>query len=295
MASDLKKTNDENTYLNDPESGAEMLRLLDQDRTLTRCMGGLVAEQSGVESLHDVLDIACGPGGWVQELAFAYPHLEVTGIDISQAMIEYARMQARTQHLENAHFVVMDATKPLDLPGGSFDLVNARTIAGFMRTSVWPALVQECVRILRPGGILRLTETDLWGKTNSPAFEQLHGLVMRAASLNGHSFDPSGQTIGITPMLERLLTRAGLKDIGTRAHAINYSMGAVAHQAMYQNSRVFYKLVQPFLLKTRSAFPEAGIPGQEELDRLYERALLEMLEDDFVAIFYLLTAWGVKP
>jgi ubiquinone/menaquinone biosynthesis C-methylase UbiE len=295
MASDLKNTNDGNTYLNDPESGAEMLRLLDQDRTLTRCMGGLFAEQSGVEGLHDVLDIACGPGGWVQELAFSYPQIEVTGIDISKAMIEYAQMQARTQHLDNAHFFVMDATKPLDFPDGSFDLVNARTIAGFMRTSDWPALVQEGVRILRPGGILRLTDTDLWGKTNSPAFEQLYGLVARAVFLNGHSFDPSGQTNGITPMLERLLTRAGFKSIGARAHAINFSTGAVAHQAMYQNARVFFKLVQPFLLKTRSAFPEAGIPGQEELDRLYERALLEMMEDDFVAIFYLLTAWGVKP
>src|SRR5258707_6920970 len=266
MASNVKNTNDENTYVNDPESGAEMLRLLDQDRTLTRCMGGLLAEQSGVEGLQDVLDIACGPGGWVQELAFAYPHIEVTGLDISKAMIEYAQMQARTQHLDNAHFFVMDATKPLDFPGGSFDLGNARTIAGFMRTSDWPALVQDCVRILRPGGILRLTDTDLWRKTNSPAVEQLFGLVARAAFLNGLSFDPSGQTFGITPMLERLLTQAGLKDIGARAHAINFSTGAVAHQAMYQNGRVFLKLVQPFLLKTRNTFPQAGIPREKGQD-----------------------------
>src|SRR5258708_15924982 len=138
MASNVKNTNDENTYVNDPESGAEMLRLLDQDRTLTRCMGGLLAEQSGVEGLQDVLDIACGPGGWVQELAFAYPHIEVTGLDISKAMIEYAQMQARTQHLDNAHFFVMDATKPLDFPGGSFKLRHARTMDLFHPPSTPP-------------------------------------------------------------------------------------------------------------------------------------------------------------
>src|SRR5260221_553382 len=155
--------------------------------------------------------------------------------------------------------------------------------------------MEEGVLILPPGRGRRLPELSPWGKTNSTAYEQFYSLLMRATSLTGHSFDPSGRTIGITPMLERLLTQAELKDIGTRAHAINFSMGAVAHQAMYQNFRVFFKLVQPFMLKTRNTFPQAGIPGQEELDRLYERTLLEAMEDDFVAIFYLLTAWGVKP
>ena len=287
----------ENTYVNDPESGAEMARLLDQDHTLTTCMGGLLPEQSPttLDALRDVLDIACGPGGWVQEVAFALPHVEVTGIDISRAMIEYASMQARIQHLGNAHFEVMDATRPLAFPDGVFDLVNARTIAGFMLASAWPTLVQECVRLLRPGGILRLTETDSWGKSNSPSFERLMDTTFQATHLTGHGFDPSGHTFGITPMLERLLMGAGLQGIGSKAHAINFSTGAAAHQAMYQNFRVFFKLVEPFVLKARHAFPEAGLPDQEELGRLYEQMLLEMIEDDFVGIFYLLTAWGVKP
>lgn len=290
-------TRTKNTYLNDPESGAEMARLLDQDHTLTTCMGGLLPEQSTttLETLRDVLDIACGPGGWVQEVAFAHPHIEVTGIDISHAMIEHAGMQANIQHLENAHFEVMDATGPLAFPDGAFDLVNARTIAGFMLTSAWPTLVQECIRLLRPGGILRLTETDIWGISNKPAFVTLMTHSYRAIWLGGHSFDPSGHTFGVTPMLERLLAGAGLQNIRSRAHAINFSSGALAHQAMYQNFRVFFKLVEPFVLKAHRAFPEAGLPDQEELDHLYEQMLLEMIEDDFVGIFYLLTVWGVKP
>lgn len=294
MALDSRNPNG-NTYLNDPESGAEMARLLDQDRTLTACMGGLWPELNDIEGIHDVLDIACGPGGWVQEVAFAYPDIEVTGIDISKAMIEYAHMQAHIQHLENAHFEVMDATQPLDFRSDSFDLVNARTISGFMRTSTWPTLIQECVRILRPAGILRLTETDTWGTSNAPAFSTLVDLTYKAAWLTGHSFDASGRTFGTTPMLERFLARAGLQNIRSRAHAINFSAGATAHQAMYQNFRVFFKLIQPFLLKARSAFPDAGFPDQQELDRLYEQMLLEMIGDDFVGLFYLLTVWGIKP
>jgi ubiquinone/menaquinone biosynthesis C-methylase UbiE len=284
-----------NTYLNDPESGGEMARLLDQDRTLTAAMGGLLPERDDIEQMRDVLDVACGPGGWVQELAFSYPHLEVTGIDISKAMIEYAQMQSRTRHLENATFVIMDATMPLDFMDNSFDLVNARTIAGFMKKRAWPDVIGECVRVLRPGGVLRMTETDLWGTTNSPAFSTLLDLSYQAIWLDEHSFDASRHSFGITSLLERFQREAGLEDIDHRAHAVNFSSGAPAYQAMYNNFQVFFKLIQPFMLRIRDTFADSGIPPQEELDRLYMQMLQEMIEPDFAGIFYLLTVWGRRP
>jgi len=198
-----------NTYLNDPESGGEMARLLDQDRTLTAAMGGLLPERDDIEHMHDVLDVACGPGGWVQELAFSYPHLDVIGIDISKAMIEYAQMQARTRHLQNATFAVMNATLPLDFMDNSFDLVNVRTIAGFMKKWAWPNLIRECVRVLRPGGVLRMTETDNWGTTNSPAFSTLMDLSYLAIWLDEHSFDAGRHSFGITPAVGAIPARSG--------------------------------------------------------------------------------------
>lgn len=284
-----------NTYLNDPESGAEMARLLDQDHMLNEAMGGLLPELDNLDGIHNVLDVACGPGGWVQELAFAYPDIEVTGFDISQAMIAFARQQAQVQRLDNAHFLVMDATRPLDFADNSFDLVNVRTIAGFMHTSTWPSLMKECVRILRPKGILRMTETDTWGVSNKAAFQQLMTFSYRAAALTDHCFDPSGQTFGITGMLERFFEQAGCQDIHSRATAINFSAGAKMHQAMLENLRVFFKLIQPLQLRVRSQFPDAGIPDQQELDYLYNLMLAEMLDEEFAAIFYLLTVWGQKP
>ena len=81
----------ENTYILDAESGTEMARLMKQDRLLTQGMGGLFPERDDVSSMHAILDIACGPGGWVLDVAYAYPKIEVVGIDISNTMIEYAR------------------------------------------------------------------------------------------------------------------------------------------------------------------------------------------------------------
>jgi len=44
-----------------------------------------------------------------------------------------------------------------------------------MQIGEWPALVQECLRITRPGGILLLTECER-GISTSPALEELTAL-----------------------------------------------------------------------------------------------------------------------
>jgi ubiquinone/menaquinone biosynthesis C-methylase UbiE len=119
--------------------------------------------------MHNILDIACGPGGWVLDLAFEYPKTKVVGIDISSTMVEYARVQAWTQGLENASFTVLNALQPLAFPDHPFDLVNARSLVGFMPDKAWPVLLQECTRVTRPGGVIRMTEFDEPGTTNSAA------------------------------------------------------------------------------------------------------------------------------
>ena len=278
---------DKNTYFIDAENAAEMARLTVQDRLTTKAMGGLFPEQADLSSIRAILDIACGPGGWTIDVAEAYPEKRLTGIDISRLMIEYAKAQTRAKGLTNVSFQVMDALKPLEFADTAFDLVNARFIFSFMPATVWPKLLQECARILRPGGIIRLTESE-WYFTNSPAYEQLHGMVARAMYLTGLSFSPDGRNVGITPMLARLLRNAGFTGIGERAHVINLSAGTEAHQGLYRNLLAFLKLIQPFLIKT-------GVTTQAEANSLYYRAMDELMADEFCAISFLLTAWGTRP
>src|SRR5690348_6391598 len=158
MPGSPSSSSNENAYVIDVESASELARLLHQDHLVTKSMGGLLVEQSDTSNIHDVLDIASGPGGWALELADRNPQINVVGIDISQSMIEYARALAKAQKLKNIEFFVMDVLKPLDFPAASFDLVNARFLQGFMPSSAWPVLIQECLRVCRPGGIIRLTE-----------------------------------------------------------------------------------------------------------------------------------------
>jgi SAM-dependent methyltransferase len=288
MATPADSTKNENTYFIDTESAAEMARLLNQDRIITKAMGGLLSEQSPetIAHLKRILDVGCGPGGWVQEMAFAYPDKEVVGIDISQQMIGYARAQAKVQGLDNAQFLVMDATQPLDFPSGSFDLVNARTLA-FLPSPVWPKLMREYFRLLRPGGIIRLTESE-WGFTNSPAYERLMGWFCHSMKLAGQSFSPDGRLSGITPMLGGFLRDVGCVNIQQVASVVDFSFGAEAYESEFHNKRILFKLIQPFLHKWE------GI-SLEELDRIHEQMLIEMRLESFRAIQFMLTAYGEKP
>lgn len=277
----------ESTYIIDAENAAEMARLIKQDRLITKAMGGLLPERSDVASMHDILDIACGPGGWVLGVAQAYPELQVTGIDISSLMIEFALAQVLTQGLHNATFRVMNALKPLAFPDSSFDLVNARSIFAFVPVQAWSALLQECLRITRPGGVIRLTEPE-WYITNSSATEGLNAVFIQALKAAGQSFSADGRHIGITPVLSRLLQNAGCINIQQVPHVLDISAGAELHVSTYENYMVGFKLMQPFLIKM-------GVTTQEEVDALYLRTLADMQADDFCGIMFFLTVCGEKP
>lgn len=98
------KDRTDNPYFIDPESASETARLIEQDQLFNEHMGGLFPPGLDLSLVNRVLDIGCGPGGWALEVVFAYPDMDVVGIDASQAMINYARTRASFQiERQNTH------------------------------------------------------------------------------------------------------------------------------------------------------------------------------------------------
>jgi ubiquinone/menaquinone biosynthesis C-methylase UbiE len=213
--------------------------------------------------------------------------MEVVGIDISRRMIEYASTMARVRRLSNLTFRVMDVLRPLDFPDHSFDLVNARLIFGFTPHAAWPALVQEGMRITRPGGIIRLTEGES-DMTTSLATQRLTGMVTRALQLAGRSFSPDGRHFGIIPMLGRFLREAGCRSIQRRAYALDWSAGTQAHESTRFDLQFLLKLLEPFLIKMQ-------VISAEEFEPLYQLAFEEMQSEHFCAVTFFLSVWGERP
>ncbi len=276
-----------NSYVIDPEHTAEMVRLLDQDRMMTTNMGWWFPDHVEPEALHTVLDLACGPGGWVQEVAFAYPALDVTGVDISQRMIAYARMQAQVQHLVNAHFQVRDIKDGLAFTDATFDYINARFLVGLMYPSDWVPLLRECWRICRPGGQLCLTDCDRLGITNSPAFERMQDLFEQASTRTGRTLVPGIERFSLTPMLGAFFREAGWTQVGLQSHILDYSADTEMHASNYRNFVSSMKLTQPFVVNV-------GVTTDSEWEQLYTQMQLEMMAPTFRGLWYYLSVFGQK-
>ncbi len=263
----------------------EYSRLQVQDQMLTASMGGVLAEQSTI--FQSVLDVGCGSGNWLIEVAKAYPTISLLrGIDISNKMIEYAQSQAKVQQVsDRVEFCVMDVLRFLEFPDGYFDLVNLRLGTSYLRTWDWPKVLQEFQRVSRSGGVIRITECDVKIESNSPAHTRLNQLFVEAIGKSGHLFHEKSD--GVVHELVLLMKRYGLQDVQTRAHVLNYRAGTSEGQHYAEDLRLLFKTIVPFLQKW-TQFPE-------DYDAIYQQALHEVQQPGFVATWRLFTVWGNMP
>ncbi len=273
-------------FVQDRSNEDELSRLRIQDHTLTVSMGGVLPELRDPGLFRRVIDVGCGSGTWVIDAARTYPNMSLAGIDISARMIEYARSQAAEQGVaDRVEFRVMDALRMLEFQNNFFDLANLRLSASFMRKWDWPKMLSELQRITRPGGTIRITESDIVHQSNSSAVTQLYEMFQCALAQAGHLFEPS--TTGITAHLVPLLTQHGIQDVQTKVYSLEYQAGTSQGQEYSENLRYFFRTIRPFLQKWGCL--------SENYNTIYQQALDEMQQADFHSIWTLLTAWGTSP
>jgi ubiquinone/menaquinone biosynthesis C-methylase UbiE len=132
---------------------------------------------AGVQPGDRVLDIGCGPGYFARMLAEAVgPQGSVVGIDAAPEMIEYASRKAR--RLANCQFET-GAAETLAFPDSSFDVVGSSLMMHHIPAELRLQAAREMRRVLRPGGILLLSDFSIPEK----------GGWRLIASISGHDAD----------------------------------------------------------------------------------------------------------
>ena len=99
-----------------------------------------------------ILDVGCGTGYLLRQLAARCPQAELAGIDPAPAMIEAARAATADGRLQ----LVAGTAEDLPWPAGTFDLVVSTT--SFDHWADQRAGLAQCARVLAPGGWLVLTD-----------------------------------------------------------------------------------------------------------------------------------------
>jgi ubiquinone/menaquinone biosynthesis C-methylase UbiE len=273
-------------YIMNPENTAEMARLTKLAEHLTGGIG-LLPSAIDLSSCTEILDVGCGPGEWVLEIARRFPMSQVRGVDISALMIAYAQFCAQAEGRSNVQFLQADARQHLPFADATFDMVHVRLASAWLSKTTWPTIIQEYFRVVKAEGLVCCTEFENLGITNSAALTHYNTICMQALRQTNQCFSPAGDHSGVTVMLPPFLQEAGFQHIQVEAHAVPYSFGAVGHHTMVENLTSGLKLVQPFLLNQ-------GVATQAELDVLYEQTVKDMHLESFRAMVYYLRVWGKK-
>src|SRR5260370_37105712 len=127
-------------FVKDRSNQEELEGLQIQDHLYTAGMGGVLPEQPDPTAFQRVLDVGCGTGGWLIELAQTTPTCtRLAGVDVSFTFVEYARAQAEAAQVsDRVEFPVMDALFMLEVTTATFDLVNHLPALSWLPTSGWP-------------------------------------------------------------------------------------------------------------------------------------------------------------
>lgn len=264
-------------------SAEELNRLRVQDALITASIGSVLPEQSNPNAFRRVLDVGCGPGGWLMALAKASPASDVLiGVDANRTFITAARAQAEAEQVSNqVEFHVMDALRMLEYPNDFFDLVTHRFGMSWVRSWEWRKLLQEYRRVTRRDGIVRCVEAEL-ATGNSPAFTALRSLAQTAFHCAGYLFHPERSSL--IPDLPPLFCACGLSDIQTHLLTLEYRANTLEGTQFAEDMRLAFRAIKPFLQK--------WLRVPDNYDELCREAMSEMSHPGFVATLPLFTVWG---
>lgn len=139
-------------YLNSPVGGQNDV----QSRALTHFLRFL---NPGAR----ILDLGCGPGLGAELVLKSHSLIRVTGIDLSKAMIEYARKKVPA-----GTFHCLDIRK-IRFPNDAFDAVIAASVIIHLNPEELVELIHKITAALKPDGLLFL---NFWSGDYS-GFKQL--------------------------------------------------------------------------------------------------------------------------
>ncbi len=163
-----------------------------------------------------ILDVGCGTGRWAMELAQEFPQANVVGTDLVSTE-HFTTGYGLERQPENYTFVPGNVLERLPFADNSFDFVHQRLLITAIPVERWPSVVQELVRVTRPGGWIELAECGVPQDAPGQPYPALWDTWIALCHTRGVDFT-LGHRIG------SFLEQAGLRRV--QQHEVLFPMGA---------------------------------------------------------------------
>jgi len=223
-----------------------------------------------------VLDVGCGPGVILREIAELDPTIRATGVEISPDRVRMAvDKHADTSRIS---FTAGDA-HAMQFPSNSFDFVYSRMLFQYLPDK--QGALAEVVRVCRPGGTVLLQDLDgqlLWHYPESPGVQRAVETVVKALGKTG--FDPF-----VGRKLYRLAQLAGLENLKVDVECYHLIAGEIRPHILEQ-----------WKLKLDIAFAQiAQVLGQQGARKQIDCFLEYLQRPDTLTYSTVFTVVGEKP
>lgn len=226
-----------------------LLYAMDQDHGWAQGMRAithaLLAQCSLIQG--PLLELGCGSGTFLQELADRHPDQTCIGLDRNGVALTYANRRAATSQLTQADL------QQLPFADNYFALIVALDVFDQRFVQLAEAL-QESWRILQPGGalLLRISAHPWLHSTHDAAFNTGRRYARQevVAAINASAFDLERVTFANTLLsppviLQRLLERGRVLPFASN-HDISPAVNQLVAQALYAEARLLSHINLPF-------------------------------------------------
>lgn len=169
-----------------------------------------------LDQVADILDVGCGSGRWAMEMAALFPDARVVGLDLVPPPDDTGTLgQGLDARPSNYVFMAGNILEGLPFADASFDFIHQRLLVTAIPRDRWPAVIQELMRVTRPGGWVELAECGQ-ATDGGPGYMGLWQSWIDFLAVRNVDFT-MGRHIG------QMLTNGGLANVQQRV--LNFPMG----------------------------------------------------------------------
>jgi SAM-dependent methyltransferase len=169
-----------------------------------------------------LLDIGCGPGAVTAALAGRVRR--AIGIDIEPGAIERARRLAAQSDAMAMEFIAADMTR-LPFADNAFDAVFAHGVLYHLDAVTLTRTLTEARRVLRPGGVIGIRDSDTGGDILHPESQGLLRTLDLWMKWYGHA---DSDSVRFGRRQSAVLREHGLTPVWSGASYVNHSADAAA-------------------------------------------------------------------